>query len=91
MEAEAIMALVVLLLAGVGSLSWTPLGRALIERLRRPAASPEQGLSRELLDELQELRREVAELSERMDFTERLLAQPRESGRLSSPDAGVRP
>jgi hypothetical protein len=81
MEAEAIMALVVLLLAGVGSLSWTPLGRALIERLRRPAAPPEQALSREVLDEVQELRREVAELSERMDFTERLLAQPREAQR----------
>jgi hypothetical protein len=79
MEAEAIMALVVLLLAGVGSLSWTPLGRALVERLRRPAPSAEQGLSREVLDELQELRREVGELSERMDFTERLLAQQRDA------------
>ncbi|HEV8266510.1 MAG TPA: hypothetical protein VGQ06_16295 [Gemmatimonadales bacterium] len=79
MEAEAILALVVLLLAGVGSLSWTPLGRALIERLRRPATPPEEGLSREVLDELQQLRREVAELSERMDFTERLLAQPRDA------------
>lgn len=79
MDADAILALALLLLAGVGSLSWTPLGRALIERLRRPAAPPDPAPSREVLAELQELRREVAELSERMDFAERLLAQPREA------------
>lgn len=39
---------------------------------RDPAEIPEQ-----ILDELYALRAEVAELSERVDFTERLLAQPR--------------
>ena len=35
------------------------------------------GLSAEVLDELSELRSEVADLAERLDFAERLLAQPR--------------
>lgn len=35
-----------------------------------------QGLPQELLDELESLRHEVNELAERMDFAERLLADP---------------
>jgi hypothetical protein len=35
-------------------------------------------MSQEVLAELEALRREVAELSERVDFTERLLMKPRE-------------
>jgi hypothetical protein len=34
------------------------------------------GIPQELIDEIDGLRREVAELSERVDFTERLLADP---------------
>ena len=34
-----------------------------------------------MLQELEQLRREVAELAERVDFTERLLAKPRAGGR----------
>ncbi|HEV8613437.1 MAG TPA: TM2 domain-containing protein [Gemmatimonadales bacterium] len=36
-----------------------------------------QGIPQELLDEIDTLRREVSELAERVDFTERLLADPR--------------
>jgi len=36
----------------------------------------------ELLNEVQQLRTEVAELSERMDFAERLLAKNREDQRI---------
>jgi TM2 domain-containing membrane protein YozV len=38
---------------------------------------PESVISQEILEELATLRSEVAELAERLDFTERLLAQPR--------------
>jgi len=38
----------------------------------------------EILSELQQVREEVAELAERMDFAERLLAKQSESGRLPS-------
>jgi hypothetical protein len=41
-------------------------------------------LSQEILDELSQLRSEVAELAERLDFTERLLAQPGSIERPSS-------
>ena len=41
-------------------------------------------MSQEVLDELSALRSEVAELSERVDFAERLLAQPRSVGSTSS-------
>lgn len=41
------------------------------------------GASPELLDELDALRREVAELAERVDFAERLLADPDRRDRVS--------
>jgi hypothetical protein len=69
---------VALLLAGAASLSWTPFGKALVERLRRPANPADPAVAADVVEELQALRREVAELGERLDFTERLLAQQRE-------------
>ncbi|MGQ0702044.1 MAG: TM2 domain-containing protein [Gemmatimonadales bacterium] len=45
----------------------------------------EPGVPQELLDEVEALRREVAELSDRLDFTERLLTDPnRGAGRSQS-------
>ena len=44
------------------------------------------GVPQEFLDELEALRREVSELSERMDFTERLLTDPK--GRTAPPRSG---
>ena len=44
-----------------------------------------QNVPQELLDEIDALRHEVAELSERVDFTERLLASPPRGG---TPPAG---
>ena len=65
-----------------------PLVRALAERLRpRTGAGNEemQALREDVVQELQQMRREVAELGERMDFTERLLARQREADRLAPP------
>ncbi len=42
---------------------------------RRPGLEKEE--RDEILTELQQVRQEVAELAERMDFAERLLAKPR--------------
>lgn len=39
----------------------------------------------QVLEAIEEVRREVAELAERVDFTERLLAKSRESDRLGPP------
>jgi hypothetical protein len=58
-------------------ISLSPLGKALAERLRHgPTPQVQAGPEREeLLTALEDLRREVAELAERVDFTERLLAR----------------
>ena len=76
----------VLAMAGVFGLLF-PLVRAAGERLRpRPPAldGGADAFRDELLQELQQVRREVAELGERVDFTERLLAKQRVAGRLGA-------
>ena len=45
-----------------------------------PAFSDSPELPREVLEELQQLRSEVAELGDRLDFAERLLSAPRDPG-----------
>jgi hypothetical protein len=62
-------------------ISISPLGKALAERLRHgpiPRGGPGEDQA-ELIDSVEQLRREVAELAERVDFTERML--PRETDR----------
>jgi len=44
------------------------------------AAALSQGVPQELLDEIDSLRREVSDLAERVDFAERLLANPARRG-----------
>jgi hypothetical protein len=74
--------LAVILIFGGGTLfllSISPIGRALADRLRgqaRPAQDPE------LLAEVEALRQEVAELHERVDFTERVLLSSHERSEL---------
>jgi hypothetical protein len=75
--------LAVLFIFGGGSLillSRTPIGQAIADRIRgvRHDASPDPAL----LEEVDRLRHEVAELQERMDFAERLLAKQREPDRV---------
>ncbi len=64
-------------------LSVSPVGKAFAERLR--GKQPLQH-DPELLAELDDLRAEVAELHERVDFAERLLARNNEPGKLASGD-----
>jgi hypothetical protein len=68
-------------------ISLSPLGRALAERLRHGPVPPggtgeDQG---ELVESVEQLRREVAELAERVDFTERLLGQQKAAEQLAKP------
>ena len=85
--------LTVILIFGGGAciaLAFSPIGRALADRIRGKSATPGGGEVRtelaehkEALDqELEAVRREVAELAERMDFAERLLAKSREGQRI---------
>jgi len=57
-------------------LSVSPVGRAIAERIRAHGAVPAH--DPELLADVDQLRREVSELQERMDFTERILSQNQE-------------
>ncbi|PYP49239.1 MAG: hypothetical protein DMD45_15190 [Gemmatimonadetes bacterium] len=77
----------------VGGAFWIlrPLFGALAKRIGdgpKRAASPDQlALWRtELLDEMQQVRQQVGELAERVDFTERLLAKQRDGERIGPGD-----
>ena len=71
--------LAVTLIFGGGTLfllAISPIGKALAERIRR-APAPVSSAPDELQAEIFELRREVADLAERVDFMERLLPPKR--------------
>ena len=65
-----------------------PLVRALSERIRpRVDAGIKDevfGLREDVLTELREMRREISDLGERVDFTERLLAKQRDLPKLGA-------
>ena len=68
-------------------ISLSPLGKALAERLRHGPVPP-RGTSEdqgELVESVEELRREVAELAERVDFTERMLGQQKAMDQIDRP------
>ncbi|PYP20103.1 MAG: hypothetical protein DMD53_11885 [Gemmatimonadetes bacterium] len=69
------------------ALAFSPIGRAVSERIRGgpPRDRADAAQLDEVVADLQEVRRELSELSERMDFTERLLAKQREAERLAPP------
>lgn len=81
--------LAIILIFGGGTaivLAFSPLGRALADRIRGHA--PEPAYDPELVAEMQSLRTDVSELQERVDFTERLLSQRGESAQLKpTPEA----
>ncbi|HXJ30126.1 MAG TPA: hypothetical protein VNG35_05780 [Gemmatimonadales bacterium] len=71
---------VVILIFGGTMVVLKPLAAALAERIRhRPEIAPDA--SHELVDEVRAMRQELAELAERVDFTERLLAKGGEAAR----------
>ena len=78
---EDIIAIVLLFGGGTfAAVAYSPIGRAWADRIRgRVPADPDSDAGRaELLDAVDALRREVAELAERVDFTERLLGRGRD-------------
>lgn len=79
--------LAVIFLFGGGTLfllSISPVGRALADRMRARDASMRDP---ELLADIDALRQEVAELHERVDFTERVLLSGSERGELKKGEA----
>jgi len=64
-------------------LAISPVGKAIADRIRH-GAQPlgAGGTEPEVLNELEQLRADVGELQERVDFAERLLAQKQAAGEL---------
>lgn len=68
-------------------LSFSPIGRALAERIRhgkQPLPAPE--VDEALYDEVDRLRIEMTEVQERLDFAERLLARGTEAPPVANGD-----
>jgi hypothetical protein len=62
-----------------------PVGKAIAQRLGLRNPAPPHELTEQTLEELDQLRARVAELEERVDFSERLLAGlPKDQGREQS-------
>lgn len=82
MDIEGMLAII--LIFGGGTLiavSFSPIGRAIAERIR--GVQPiESGTDPVVYEELERMRGEMAELQERVDFTERLLARSRDAEQL---------
>ena len=78
---EGVIALMIPIVAVGGFFGWmialSPLGKALADRLRHGPPRPAGDDQEQLVEGVEQLRREVAELAERVDFTERLLGQGR--------------
>ncbi len=76
--------------AAIGGMAWAlrgPLGRALAERIAGRRADEVAVLPEETYAELDEMRRRLYELEERVDFSERLLAtRPSETVRSEVPE-----
>lgn len=89
--------LAIILIFGGGSaflISISPIGKAIAARIQAKAGPPTGLADLEerqdaILDELTAVRRELTEVQERLDFTERMLARERTSGRIGPGSAGA--
>ena len=83
MDMEGILAITFIFGGGtLFLLALSPVGKALAERIKGHGAT--MAHAPELLAEVDALRSEVAELHERVDFAERLLAQRQEPGKIGA-------
>lgn len=90
---EDIIAVFIPIIAVGGFFAWmislSPVGKAFAERLKHgPVQRDGAGGAEEqaeLVESVEQLRREVAELAERVDFTERLLGQQKVAEQLQRP------
>jgi hypothetical protein len=82
MDMEGVLAITFIFGGGtLFLLSISPVGKAIAERIRHQGALPAR--DPELLAEVDALRQEVSELHERVDFTERLLANQKNDHKLA--------
>lgn len=77
--------LAIIFLFGGGSLfllAISPVGKAIADRIRHGTQPLGSGPDPEMLNEMDQLRQDVTDLQERVDFAERLLAQKQGAGTL---------
>lgn len=86
MQGDLGKVLIILFVFGGGFLLLRPLVQALADRLRHRDAPAVPGAGEEVLEELHAMRQDMAELAERVDFAERLLARQRDAARLGEPE-----
>ncbi len=86
MDIEGVLAITFIFGGGtLFLLAISPVGKALADRIRHGAQPLGAGSTEpEVLTELEQLRADVGELQERVDFTERLLAQKQAGGQLQA-------
>lgn len=77
----------------IGVVAYSPIARAIGNRILHgklppPGSAPEPGRVDDLSGEVAALRQALDEQQERVDFTERMLAQARERGALNAPKDG---
>ncbi len=74
---EDILAIILIFGGGTAiAIAFSPIGKAIADRIRGRAVEAETDPA--LLAELDEMKVQLSELQERMDFSERLLAKDRE-------------
>lgn len=94
---EDILAIILIFGGGTAFLiSMSPIGKAIAARIQAKAGPVPEAITDleerqdAIVDELGALRRELTEVQERLDFTERLLARERATERLDpGPSAGA--
>ncbi len=91
---EDILAIILIFGGGTAiAISFSPIGRAIADRLRGRALNAPPPEMLEDIDALKDqvglLSQQVSELAERQDFSERLLAQAREKGALGAGGPGA--
>ncbi len=72
--------------ATIAIFSYSPIGRAIAARIRGESSTTTAATDPAVLDELDRLREELGQLQERLDFTERLLADRRQPAALEGPE-----
>jgi hypothetical protein len=83
---EEILAIVFLFGGGtLAMIAYSPIGRAVAARIRgEPSPGTPGPTDPAVLDELERLRDELSQVHERLDFTERLLAERKEPSALKA-------
>jgi cell division protein FtsL len=85
----AVLGVLIPIIAVGGFFTWmislSPVGKAYAEKIRVQSGGMTGESADQMLQAIEDLRQEVTELSERVDFTERMLAKAKEKGLLEPP------